>query len=216
MTGLHAPGVIDALIDDVDAHCIAPIAPLTPPPLPAARPVHHLNTIAPNGRGVGSDTQRIGRARTSKRAVMFSAVLGFVAGAVCWHLVGFWWFISDVMFHRRGEPMAQISRPAAVALKAQSRRADGTGPAVAADMGRCTVAVRDGSTAETTTAPCAAIAARFYAARGLGRADFGDFGPSPVPTVISGPPPAASPAGTAAVGGWAARIDRLPSSRVAN
>jgi hypothetical protein len=146
-------------------------------------------------------------------------LIGFIAGAVCWHLLGFWWFVSDVMFHRRGEPLAQISRPAIVSLKAQSRQGGAAGPIVSANLDQCSRAVRDGLARDTVVSACDDGVVRFRPARGLGRADLGDFGPSPVPTLISGTSPLAPPlglpaAGSAAVGGWLARVEKTQPSEL--
>lgn len=208
MNELSVQQSIDALIDDVDAPFVASRLPLTPPALArddrANAPVAHAGVARTTVSGAKSAVV----VRTSKRAIVLSTLIGFIAGAVCWHLLGFWWFISDVMFHRRGEPVAQLSRPAAMSLKAQSRQGGVASPTDSANLERCSIAARDGSASETTIGVCDAVGARFRPARGLGKADLGDFGPTPVPTLISGTPPLAPSVGSAAVGGWSASVEK--------
>lgn len=221
MDGTHAQRSIDALIDDVDAAFLTAASPQVPPPLQRIDRARSAPVRAATAQPRRADDSQTVVVQTSKRAIVFSMLIGFVAGAVCWHLLGFWWFVSDVMFHRRGEPTAQISRPAAIALKAQSRQSGVAGPILTANLDHCSSAVRDGLTGDTLVGVCDVVVVRFRPARGLGKADLGDFGPSPVPTLISGTSPqepafAISPAGSAAVGGWLARVEKTQTPGPSN
>ncbi len=216
MDGIQIQQSIDALIDDVDAVFQPPAAPRGIAALPHVEGAPRSRSHAAIAQSQRADAARPVVVRTSKRTVVAATLMGFVAGAVCWHLLGFWWFVSDIMFHRRGEPMEQIARPSAVSLKEQTRRGGVAGPVALASLDRCSNAVRAGSPAETVTGACETVAVRFNTARGLGRTDLGDFGPSPVPTLISGTPPQSHSSGPAAVGGWSARIEKASPNDAGN
>jgi hypothetical protein len=144
--------------------------------------------------------------RSSRLVVIGSGVFGFFAGAVCWHLLGFWWFVSDVMFHRRSDVASQFARPASTPPKAQSRQAGLAGPLGALNIEHCSVAPRD--PLEVRVSACEGGSSRARPSRNVQRADFADFGPTPVPTLISGASPAGVGPGGAAVSGWSARIEK--------
>jgi len=59
----------------------------------------------------------IPRRRTFRAAPLWSAA-GFLAGAFFWYAVGFWGFISDVVFDAapRSGVMAAVARPSQVSL----------------------------------------------------------------------------------------------------
>ena len=126
-----------------------------------------------------------------------SAALGFVAGALCWHLIGFWGFVNEAVFFRRGEPLVQ-SRMTGAPAKAQNRQSETAPPAVATN---CVSGRLDRNGGDAVVGGCEG-ALKVGASRNIMRADRGDFGPVPVPVLISG-----EGAMEPAVAAWSARIE---------
>ena len=138
--------------------------------------------------------------------VVWAGLLGFVAGAVCWHMIGFWGFVQEAVFFSRADgPAPIVQRTAGPPSKTQSRQAGLAGPVVVSRDGNCTLAGLNRATGGVEVAGCDGIPGKFHPARGTERADRGDFGATPVPTLISGAAPPAP-----AVGGWSARVDTTP------
>ena len=135
------------------------------------------------------------RAPSQSAAMLRPAALGFVAGVLCWHMIGFWGFVNEAVFFRRGEPVSQVRATAAMA-KAQSRQSEAAAPVT-----NCTAGHISGDKGDTVVASCDG-ALKFHPSRNILRTDRGDFGPVPVPVLISGEG-AAEPA----VAAWSARID---------
>jgi hypothetical protein len=137
--------------------------------------------------------------RAKPTGIIVSAALGFLAGAAFWHFVGFWTFVNEAVFYKRADAVVVAGgRP----MKSQSRQSGIAGP-VSAQAGNCTLAALDRSAGEARVFTCDGPVAKFRPARGVQRADFADFGPTPVPTLISGAPTSAP-----AVSGWSARVDK--------
>lgn len=173
--------------------------------------------LALPGAGTGSvPSDRVNRARKPAAAkpmrpaaLVWSGLLGFVAGAVCWHFVGFWGFVKEAVFHARADGAALTAARAPGASggaisasgKGQNREPGSTLALLAARSLNCSVAVMDKAGGEVQPRSCEATAVKFHPPRNIVRADRGDFGPTPVPTLISGQ-------GTA-VSGWSARIETL-------
>ncbi len=83
--------------------------------------------------------------RTFRTALLWSAS-GFLAGALFWHAVGFWRFLSDVVFDPppRPETMAAVARPSQVSL-----------PSIyLVDPANCTALILDRKTNSTVMQPC--------------------------------------------------------------
>jgi len=74
--------------------------------------------------------------------------LGFLAGAVFWHLVGFWSFLSEVVLDRT--PSAE----AAVLAPQPERLGAGEPPVIVIDTNRCTMLTLDRRSNLTTAQPC--------------------------------------------------------------
>ena len=145
--------------------------------------------------------------RTPPLKTALSAGSGFVAGIVFWHMVGFWSFVNDAVLYKRadsGQP-APV-RSASVPPKAQSRQSGVAGPLQAAAV-NCTIAAIDRHGGGAQAVGCEwAAAVKFQPPRGTPRADYADFGPTPVPVLISGGG-IAQPGDAPAISGWAARIE---------
>lgn len=87
----------------------------------------------------------IPRRRGFRSALLWSAA-GFLAGAVFWHAVGFWRFISDAVLDPAPGPaqMAAVSRPSQVSL-----------PTIyLVDAANCTALVLERKTNSTVMQPC--------------------------------------------------------------
>ncbi len=134
--------------------------------------------------GPGLEAPRKARRQRSgfDNSTAVAAGLGFICGAVCWHLVGFWAFVNEVVFH---EPAS---------MTAPSRTAVRPGPPTRAtnNFAACTIAVRDAKTATVRLLPCRATATALQSA---GRAGRGDLEPMP------------STRAAIAVLGWNARVE---------
>lgn len=132
------------------------------------------------------------RAPSSRAGLLASGAMGFVAGAVCWHIVGFWGFLTEAVFYARPE-----GGPARVA-RVNGGKAAARVPVQDEAAANCSMAVRapDG---DIEPVACGPKPMRFLASRNIARADRGDFGPATVPTLISGE--------GVGVGGWSARIE---------
>jgi hypothetical protein len=190
-----------------------------PPPLPLPLPLRLeavANSLASSAAPLDPDSgpatiHTVTKPKsTSRWVIVASGAFGFFAGAVCWHVIGFWWFVSDVMFHRRTEVTSQIARPASSPPKAQSRQAGVAGPMVAASSDRCSAVVRepDRGVGTIKIVACEGGGTKLRGARNVQRADYADFGPTPVPTLISGAPTVITGADAVSVGGWSARIEK--------
>ncbi len=71
--------------------------------------------------------------------------LGFVAGAVFWHLVGFWSFLSEVVLDRTTGPQAAEASSPPIGLPAK---------VVLVDTARCTALALDRRAKLTLAVPC--------------------------------------------------------------
>ena len=141
--------------------------------------------------------------RSPPRHIIWAGLIGFGAGAVCWHVIGFWGFVNEAVFFRRGDVGAQVgTRTPGPTGKSQSRPPGTSGLPLELASGNCTVAVLLG-VGGVELAGCEGPSLKFRPSRQASRADLGDFGPTPVPTLIS-----AAAAGEPAVSGWSARIDK--------
>jgi len=156
--------------------------------------------------GPGHDRSVTGRARrdkaraTTPQGMIWAGLAGFVAGAVCWHFVGFWSFMTETVFYARPEAQARgVQRPGPAWAKNQHRQPGAV--AVSAAPAACSL-VAKGTAADVAPRSCDGHTFKFHPSRHIDRADRGDFGPVPVPTLISG-----EGVGVVAVGGWSARVD---------
>jgi hypothetical protein len=147
-------------------------------------------------------------ARGTRRGHLLSALAGFVAGAICWHMVGFWGFVTEAVLPKRTDPrdVPTIGRTFLAASKTQNRSSGPAGPLIA-QSGNCTTAISDRTGGEARVVECGALPGKFRAPRFAQRSDRGDFGPTPVPVLIGG-----TTGGTGAVGGWSARVEDVGSS----
>jgi hypothetical protein len=74
--------------------------------------------------------------------------LGFLAGAVFWHLVGFWSFLSEVVLDRTPSAEAAVLSPQPERLGA------GEPPGIVIDTNRCTMLTLDRRSNLTTARAC--------------------------------------------------------------
>lgn len=86
---------------------------------------------------LAADSKALARWRT--RTLIGTSVLAFLAGALAWHLVGFWSFVSGIVFNPQGGET--IARPATVRDGAVSAKASGHLPQMPASAGAATAAV---------------------------------------------------------------------------
>lgn len=78
------------------------------------------------------------------------SVIGFVGGAVFWHFVGFWSFVSEVVL--AGGPERSAAPP--VAMTMSMRVADASPSGVSSSAAACTVLVLDRRTGATSARAC--------------------------------------------------------------
>jgi hypothetical protein len=98
-----------------------------------------------DGGFAASAAASIRRGRGLRTALLWSAG-GFLAGALFWHAVGFWGFISDVVFDPAPQPaqMAAVAPPSQVSL-----------PTIyMVDPANCTALILDRKTNSTVMQPC--------------------------------------------------------------
>ena len=148
--------------------------------------------------------------KRSSASLFWPSALGFVAGAICWHFVGFWGFVKEAVFFSRTESPVQVGTRAAGAPAKSQNRQPGSAAAVLA-AASCSLAVKGLDGGEALSRPCDGSVPKFHGARNIVKADRGDFGPTPVPTLISGSSTAAP-----AVGGWLARIETAGPTKPTN
>lgn len=142
------------------------------------------------------------KSRAKPVGLMWSGLAGFVAGAICWHFVGFWGFMTEAVFHARPDGSAKsVQRMTGASAKNQNRQ-PGAVAATAAANASCSLAAMDRSGGDIQPRGCEGHTYKFHPSRQIARADRGDFGPTPVPTLISG-----EATGAVAVGGWSARVE---------
>ena len=155
------------------------------------------------GEGVQQHAAHGGAQPRSPQQIIWAGVLGFAAGALCWHMIGFWGFVKEAVFFSRADGAAQAgARTAGPPLKTQSRQTGAAGPMMAALDGNCSLAGLNRARGEVQVGDCEGAVIKYRPSRGIDRADFGDFGAAPVPTLISGTPVAAT-----TVSGWSSQID---------
>ncbi len=80
------------------------------------------------------------------RAALLWGSLGFIAGAVFWHLVGFWSFISEVVLDRTPVAQAAVVAPPT---------ANTIPTVVLVEANRCTTLALDRRSNLTVAVPCA-------------------------------------------------------------
>lgn len=134
--------------------------------------------------------------------VLASAALGFISGAIFWHVVGFWGFISDIVFRGRADGVPTAMARPSPPLKFQSRRTAVPAASSGVDTNQCSAVAIDRTGGEARIGACDPTVTARRSVGAIARSDFGDFGPVPVPTIISG-----RDTRETAVGGWSARID---------
>lgn len=121
----------------------------------------------------------------------WTAVLGFVAGALFWHFVGFWSFVAEVAFNDDGKSPSRLINldtarsvtlpanspaapaPAIVTASAQlpSANAEHANGDVLSDLLQCTEARRPGAPGEALIIACPPMRRRLPHGRVAGRAD---------------------------------------------
>ena len=98
-----------------------------------------------DGDFAASAASFVRRGRGLRMALLWSAG-GFLAGAIFWHAIGFWRFLSDVVFDPapRSAQMAAIAPPSQVSL-----------PTIyMVDPANCTALILDRKTNSTAMQPC--------------------------------------------------------------
>lgn len=106
-------------------------------------------SLAPGrGRGFAAGRTRLSAARRSLDGIggLGWSVIGFLLGAVFWHFVGFWSFVSEVVLARHSTAPAERLQPVAAQLDSTK-----TSPLAA---GWCTALHLDRKTGATSAATC--------------------------------------------------------------
>ena len=89
---------------------------ITPPPLPSGARKQSVDAGKPTGPPVAplkEEHDPIKTPRTVKpKARLFPVLFGFIAGAVFWHLVGFWSLVADMVFSGPREKTVVITTSA--------------------------------------------------------------------------------------------------------
>jgi len=80
------------------------------------------------------------------RAALLCGGMGFVAGAVFWHLVGFWSFMAEVVLDRTAAAQAAVGPPP---------RLDGVPSVILVKADRCTTLALNRRSNLTVAVPCA-------------------------------------------------------------
>lgn len=80
------------------------------------------------------------------------AVIGFVVGAVCWHFIGFWGFMANVVL--AGGPQTDADR-AMLSARAERTGLQRVAGWASADTSRCTTLVIARRSGVTLSKPCA-------------------------------------------------------------
>lgn len=145
-------------------------------------------------------TAKSGPREVSSWKIAGAAAMGFIAGAVCWHFVGFWDFMTEAVFYARPDQSKGIQRQS----KIQSRQPGSTAAAPA--LLNCSLVRRVAAGGDAHPSECDGHIYKFQPPRNIVRADRGDFGPTPVPTIISG--------SEAPSAGWSARVETLETGSI--
>ena len=150
-------------------------------------------------------------AKASPFGVVVAGLIGFIAGAVCWHFVGFWGFVKEAVFYTRSDSGVVVAstRQAGAPNKVQNRQPGSALNGAAAASLNCSVAAMERAGGDLLPKACDGPVIKFRPSRNIAKADRGDFGPTPVPTLISG-----AGVGGPSVGGWAARIDTIETGSI--
>lgn len=187
-------------MDGADLNSDLKLGPFRSPAPVVATVRDDVRRTAVAGRGQVSGGVRGAKPRQGKKlGLMWSGLAGFVAGAICWHFVGFWGFMTEAVLYARPEGAAKGAvRVAGGQAKNQSRQPGAAANAVA----NCLIAGLDRAGGEAQTWGCEGHTFKFHPSRHIVKADRGDFGPTPVPTLISGQGVVG-----AAVSGWSARVE---------
>ena len=139
--------------------------------------------------------------------LMTASATGFVVGAACWHMIGFWGFVREAVFY--SPSTTQIARAVPLA-KSQARPFAASSAAVV--QSTCANAAPSSTPEGVRITPCQTVI-KFRPSRDIARGDRGDFGPTPVPTLISASPGKTDLQTGTAVSGWEARVAPQTSSQ---
>jgi hypothetical protein len=164
----------------------------------------------------------VGGAGARRRSILgrplVAGVIGFVAGVAFWHFVGFWSFVSAVVFKPDGERTVVVNADTPAGTRAQARPGSdkpattlhGVLPAASppTEAARCATLRRDRASAHTTIETCretpgARIAREPKIGTPTSTAQRGDFG-----RAVRGSAPA--------VAGWSATADAPGRARGAD
>jgi hypothetical protein len=151
----------------------------------ARRTVHR-----PTGRGDGVAPLVAKAPRSGGRISLSTAIVGFAAGTVFWHFVGFWDFVGRAVFK---DPQAQVwtSEIPAVASDAKlpgkmETRLTNAGQAPPPQTG-CVALVRDRHSNLTTPEACPADAAPLQVGNFIRRGDLARVAEAPPPATVEAP-----------------------------
>jgi hypothetical protein len=160
--------------------------------------------------------QRQNRAESARprlrRSVLLSAIAGFVCGAVCWHLVGFWAFLAHEVFASRTAGSAVPTTWRGLASSRQANRQTSTSSAPSTATATADSAVRDGCTSAeidrdrgtTRLGQCPPFSRLHASPQALARSDRADFSQASSAAAVGG---SAGDRLPSAVAGWSARVD---------
>jgi hypothetical protein len=109
--------------------------------------------------------------RRHVRGAALWATIGFVAGAVFWHAIGFWTFVSDIVFDST-QPAATEEMASAPLPADTSDIVTGSLPTILrVDPSRCTSLELDRSSNRTSQRPCPADGIALRLEQGSERGD---------------------------------------------
>jgi hypothetical protein len=118
---------------------------------------HTVATPTPAGEAEARIAPVLVKPRGRARTAIIWGSLGFLTGAFCWHAIGFWGFVSEVVLNgsvqeRRAVAFAQASVPPLPPLDTQSQPPMPTVYLV--DATSCTALVLDRLSNRTQQVPC--------------------------------------------------------------
>ena len=124
-----------------------------------------MNTIKPT------------KARRSARSAAVWAAVGFIAGAVFWHAVGFWSFVSDVVLKGASTVEAKLALAASPRAPTSDREKADLPTVYLVDSANCTALALDRLSNRTLVHPCPTSGLALRLEPEGGREDMADLSP---------------------------------------
>ncbi len=135
------------------------------------------NTIRPMVSSDKPAKAKVVRPRRGARSAMVWAGVGFIAGAVFWHAVGFWSFLSDVVLKGASSMEAQIALAASPRAATAAREKADLPTIYLVDPANCTAVVLDRLSKRTVVRPCPPSGLALRLEPEGGREDMADLAP---------------------------------------